>query len=111
MGVGYSGAGQSAPDFIVPVYPWTDAYPVATPPDGAPPMLVICASDDPLGLAKGSVELYSAWRAAGKTAALHMYSKGGHGFGMQAQGLPSDTWIERFYDWSKVHILGAATTP
>ncbi len=111
MGVGYTGSGESAPDFIVPVYPWTDAYPVAAAPEGAPPMLVICATDDPLGLAKGSVELYSAWRTAGKSTALHMYSQGGHGFGMRKQGLPSDTWIERFYDWSKVHILGNATTP
>ena len=28
-----------------------------------------------------------------------MYSKGGHGFGMKKQDLPSDSWIERFYDW------------
>ncbi|MDG1572374.1 alpha/beta hydrolase [Robiginitalea sp. M366] len=105
MGVGYQGQGDSAPDFLVPVYPWTDAYPVAPAPEGAPPMLVICASDDPLGLAAGSTRLYSAWLEAGKTAALQMYSKGGHGFGMKPQGLPSDHWIERFYDWAKVHIL------
>ena len=29
-----------------------------------------------------------------------MYAKGGHGFGMKKQGLPSDNWIERFYEWS-----------
>jgi hypothetical protein len=28
-----------------------------------------------------------------------MYSKGGHGFGMNKQGLPTDHWIERFGDW------------
>lgn len=105
LGVGYEGTGESAPDFLVPVYPWTDAYPVAPAPEMAAPMLVICATDDPLGLAKGSVALYSAWLEAGKTAGLHLYSKGGHGFGMRTQGLPSDRWIERFYDWAKVHIL------
>ncbi len=107
LGVGYEGKGESAPDFLVPVYPWTDAYPVAPAPEQAAPMLVICATDDPLGLAKGSVALYSAWLEAGKTAGMHMYSKGGHGFGMRTQGLPSDRWIERFYDWAKVHILEA----
>ena len=29
-----------------------------------------------------------------------MYSKNGHGFRMRDEGLPSDTWIERFYDWT-----------
>ncbi|WP_088341814.1 alpha/beta hydrolase [Robiginitalea sediminis] len=105
MGVGYEASGKTAADFIVPVYPWTTAYPVAPAPDNAVPMLVICASDDPLGLAAGSTALYQAWLAAGKTAALHIYSVGGHGFGMKQQGLPSDSWIERFYDWAKVHIL------
>jgi len=26
-------------------------------------------------------------------------AKGGHGFGMQRQNLPTDHWIERFTDW------------
>ena len=105
MGVGYEGKGDQAADFLVPVYPWTDAYAVADAPENAPPMLVVCATDDPLGLAPGSVALYSAWQKAGKTVGLHMYSQGGHGFGMRIQNLPSDHWIERFYDWAKVHIL------
>ena len=105
LGVGYSASGDNVPDFLVPVYPWTDAYPVAPAPEHAPPLLVISATDDPLGLAKGSVELYTAWREAGIPVALHMYSRGGHGFGMREQGLPSDKWIERFYDWANVHIL------
>jgi len=31
LGVGYSASGDNVPDFLVPVYPWTDAYPVALP--------------------------------------------------------------------------------
>jgi hypothetical protein len=30
---------------------------------------------------------------------LHTFSKGGHGFGMRKQNLPTDRWIERFVDW------------
>ncbi len=63
-------------------------------------MLLICASDDSLGFAPGSIELYNSWSREELNVALHMYSKGGHGFGMKKQGLPSDNWIERFYDWS-----------
>ena len=88
------------PNFIVPVYPWTTAIPMWRPRQDAPPMLIVCASDDPLDLAPGSIQLYNAWLNEGLNVALHMYSKGGHGFGMKKQGLPSDTWIERFYDWS-----------
>lgn len=100
MGVAYNYSKHNRPDFLVPVYAWTDAMPVQTPKKDAPPMIVICASDDPLGLAKGSVAIYNSWLNSNLNAALHMYSKGGHGFGMKKQGMPSDTWIERFYDWS-----------
>jgi hypothetical protein len=48
---------------------------------------------------RASVALYSAWKEGGHSAELHIYSKGGHGFGMHRQGLPSDHWIERFGEW------------
>lgn len=111
MGVSYNYTISNRPDFLVPVYAWTDAMPVQTPKDDAPPMLVICASDDPLGLAKGSIELYSSMLEIGKPVGLHMYSKGGHGFGMRKNGLPSDNWIERFYDWSLVEGITKKKTP
>ncbi|MBC6998826.1 alpha/beta hydrolase [Cytophaga sp. FL35] len=105
MGVGYYSKILDRPDFIVPVYPWTSAFPVQEAPKNAPKMLVVCATDDPLGLAKGSIELYTSWLKTGNTPALHMYSQGGHGFGMKTQGLPSDSWIERFYDWAKAEKI------
>jgi len=39
------------------------------------------------------------------SAELHIYSKGGHGFGMLKQGLPVDTWIDRFAEWLDVQGL------
>jgi len=100
MGVGYGYNEKNRPNFLVPVYPWTDAHPVEPVQNDAPPMLIVCATDDPLGLAKGSIELYNAMHSYNKNVALHLYAKGGHGFGMNQQGLPSDTWIERFYEWA-----------
>lgn len=100
LGVAYNYTAANRPDFLVPVYAWTLVMPVQEVPADAPPMFVICASDDPLGLAPGSIELYSSWLAADKPVGMHMYAKGGHGFGMKKQDLPSDHWIERFYDWS-----------
>ena len=99
MGVAYNYKDSNKPNFLIPVYAWTTAMPVQAPKEDAPPMLLICASDDPLNLAPGSIELYNSWLEAGLNVGLHMYSKGGHGFGMGTQGLPSDRWIERCYDW------------
>ena len=48
----------------------------------APPMFIAAASDDPLNLGPHSVRLYQQWVAAKKSAELHMFSNGGHGFGM-----------------------------
>jgi acetyl esterase/lipase len=66
-------------------------------PGYAPPIFICCANDDPLVPPGNSIRLYSAWNAAGKSAELHVYAKGGHGFG--GQGLPSDAWIDRFHEW------------
>ena len=110
MGVAFNYTKENRPDFIVPVYPWTTVMGVYEVPVDAPPMLVICASDDPLGLAQGSIELYSNWLKNSKTVGLHMYSKGGHGFGMKKQDLPSDSWIMRFYEWSVAEGLTKPNT-
>jgi acetyl esterase/lipase len=67
-------------------------------PADAPPLFIFCAADDQIA-ASGSVRLYSQWRAAGRPAELHLYEKGGHGFGMTPKGLPVDHWIERFGEW------------
>lgn len=62
-------------------------------------MFAVAATNDQLGLAPQSVKLYSDWLAVGKDAGLHMYAKGGHGFGMWKQNLPTDAWIDRFGEW------------
>ncbi|MGB5238908.1 MAG: alpha/beta hydrolase [Flavobacteriaceae bacterium] len=100
MGVALQSAEEQLPDFIVPVYPWMNVIGEYMIPEVVPPMLVICASDDPLMIGPDSITLYSRWIDEGGLAGIHMYSKGGHGFGMATQGLPSDSWIERFYEWA-----------
>lgn len=105
MGVGYEYQEDSRPNFLVPVYPWTTAYPVKSAPKDAPDILIVCATDDGLGLAAGSIDLYGAWYQRGKNVSLHMYARGGHGFGMKKQHLPSDHWIERFLEWAVAEKL------
>jgi putative heme-binding domain-containing protein len=87
---------DSRPDFAAPIYGGGTGG--ARVPDDAPPLFVLCASDDFLA-ASGSARLYSEWKAAGRPIELHIYEKGGHGFGMTPKGLPVDHWIERFGDW------------
>jgi acetyl esterase/lipase len=96
---------QTRPDFAAPIYAYLGVIGEAEAPKDAPPLFVLAASDDELDLARDSVDIYQKWLAAKKPAELHMYSKGGHGFGMKKQNLPSDQWIERFGDWLAVQGL------
>ena len=96
MGVVMDHDEQSRPDFAAPIYGGGTGS--ARVPDDAPPLFILCAADDQLAAA-GSARLYSQWKAANRPAELHIYEKGGHGFGMTPKGLPADRWIERFGDW------------
>ena len=103
--VAFHHTAESRPDFVAPVYAYTGVLAPAPVPSDAPPIWVAAATDDQLGLAPQSVDLYSEWLAAKKPAELHMYSRGGHGFGMRTQHLSSDKWIELFYAWLGVQGL------
>jgi acetyl esterase/lipase len=89
---------EGRPAFVAPIYAGSPEKDVPVPAD-APPMFVAAATDDQLGLAPQSVALYDKWTAAHKSAELHLYAKGGHGFGMRKQDLPVDHWIDRFAEW------------
>jgi hypothetical protein len=43
--------------------------------------------------------LYADWCNTDRPAELHIFRRGGHGFGMVPQGFPSDRWIDLFQDW------------
>ncbi len=90
---------DTRPEFAAPIY--APVWQKLTVPVDAPPLFIALANDD-LAIADGSMPLYSAWKAAGHPVELHIYSNGGHGFGMTKQGLPSDHWIERFGEWLAV---------
>jgi acetyl esterase/lipase len=96
---------ETRPDFAVPVYAYVPpAWPLEIPKD-APPLFMAAATDDEYHLVPMTINLYSKWLAAGRSAELHIYSKGGHGFGMNHYQLPSDTWIERLGDWLQLQGL------
>jgi len=107
LGATLSSTPESRPDFIAPIYPYTKSVDLTNIPKDLPPLFVAAASDDQLGLAPLCTTLYGKWIASGNIAELHIYSKGGHGFGMKKQNLPVDTWYERFEDW--LTLLGYMT--
>jgi acetyl esterase/lipase len=93
----------SRPNFAASIYGNT-VDPARIPSD-APPLFILCASDDPLMPPTGSANLYTVWKNSGHLAELHIYSKGGHGFGMSQRGLPIDHWIDLFGEWLAVQGL------
>ena len=98
-GVAFRYSPEGRPAFVAPIYAGGERFEDAVVPADAPPMFVAAATDDDLGLAPQSVALYQKWASAHKSAELHVYAKGGHGFGMRKHNLPTDHWIDRFADW------------
>jgi acetyl esterase/lipase len=99
----FNNTAENRPDFVVPIYAYIAPLKDAPVPKDAGPMFITAATND--DLAPDSINLYSKWRAAGKSVEIHLYSKGGHGFGMKKQNLPSDQWIDRFGEWLQVQGL------
>lgn len=104
------------PDFLLLIYPWRiyDEQTKALRADiritgDMPPVFIAQAADDPSSLPQGSTLLYLALlqsRPAQSPPAheLHIYARGGHGFGLRpAEGAPGRTdWTLRAADWLKV---------
>lgn len=88
---------ENRPDFAAPIYP---AVPEKLDvPTNAPPIFLVAADDDRLTAAGNSVPIYLAFKTAKIPAEMHIFAKGGHGFGMTKSGAPTDSWPERFADW------------
>jgi acetyl esterase/lipase len=98
-GVAFQYVPEGRPAFVAPIYAGAGMFKDTPVPADTPPMFVAAATDDQLGLAPESAALYEKWTGAHKSAELHMYAKGGHGFGMRKQNLPTDHWIDRFAEW------------
>ena len=96
---------ENRPDFAAPIYPFFPSAMIGSVANDAPPIFIVTATDDGFGLAPHSIDLYNKWLSTKHDAELHMYARGNHGFGMRKQNLPTDNWIERFYDWLGVQGL------
>lgn len=85
---------SSRPDFVAVMYGG-----LRTPvPADAPPAFIAAAADDEYQ-PHDPIMLYNAWRQAGASAELHVYERGGHGFGLKSKGVTSDHWFEELIWW------------
>ena len=78
----------------------------AMPPIPAtlPPLFMAWAQDDAVALAP-VVRFHDALVAAGIEPEVHVFSAGGHGFGMRKHGTTSDHWVDEFYWWLEAQGL------
>jgi acetyl esterase/lipase len=74
-------------------------------PAKLPPIFMAWAQDDDQAL-KAIAKFYETLKSAGHKPEAHIFSAGGHGFGMKKQGTSSDHWIDEFYYW--LEALGFA---
>ena len=101
------------PDFAVAVYPgyFIEQQPagveinkgVLAPymriPTSTPPIFLVHASDDTVAGPENSVAMYLALKQAKVATELHVYARGGHGFGVRKNDLPCSTWTDRCVAW------------
>ncbi|HYI93366.1 MAG TPA: alpha/beta hydrolase, partial [Bryobacteraceae bacterium] len=70
-------------------------------PDGAPPVFMICTTDDPSHVVP-TVQFYLELQARKVPTEMHIYEYGEHGFGLRATkkpGSPVESWPMRMMEW------------
>jgi acetyl esterase/lipase len=67
-------------------------------PAKLPPIFLAWAQDDVLVL-DAVIKFYDSLKSAGHKPEAHIFSAGGHGFGIKSQGTSSDHWTDEFYYW------------
>jgi acetyl esterase/lipase len=115
--VGFSAGGITAanvstldptgrPDFVGIIY---GALHNPVPAD-APPAFIATSADDGL-LQAAAIPMFQAWQAAGRPVELHLFEKGGHGWGMTVKGLTSDHWFDEFVWWLQSRGIAGTKRP
>jgi acetyl esterase/lipase len=91
------------PDFTVLIYPAYLAEGEKLTPEirvtsQSPPTFFVHAGDDRIG-PENSARMYLALKQAGVPGELHIYTKGGHGFGLRPSADAVSTWPKRCEEW------------
>ena len=93
-------ARSSKLDFQALIYPGRSGD--IQPTKESPPVFLAASYTDRQDISEGLAEAYLRFKRAGVVAELHIYSTGGHGFGLRATNKrPVGNWIVRFEEWMK----------
>jgi endo-1,4-beta-xylanase len=91
---------------------------LVNPTKDSPPVFLACSFDDRADIAgpalpanadpatarpapQGLADVYLKYKAIGVPAELHIYSIGGHGFGVRDRPIAEARWMEQFLGWMK----------
>ncbi|HEY2083699.1 MAG TPA: alpha/beta hydrolase, partial [Verrucomicrobiae bacterium] len=87
------------PDFLISVYPGPLGIPDKFPVD-APPALLVVASDD-VSHVGPVVKMLEGYREAKRPVEVHIFSSGGHGFGLGTSSKLAaiKDWPQQMSDW------------
>jgi predicted esterase len=96
VGAALAAKSDASPDFLVSVY-GPSLQDVQVPPH-APPLFIAVGATH-FNVTNGCLALFAAWKAAGKSAEIHVYDGISAGFGMTKRGHPVDGWTDRLYEW------------
>jgi acetyl esterase/lipase len=81
--------------------------PEANVTPATPPAFIVHAEDDPTVPVDNSLRLRAALKAQGVPVETHLFTAGGHGFGLRrAMGKPAELWPELFVNWARTQGLG-----
>jgi acetyl esterase/lipase len=69
-----------------------------------PITFIVHASDDGGVLVENSIRFYQALQKNKVPAEIHIYEKGGHGFGLHNK-TTTDEWFDRLIDWMKMNKI------
>jgi acetyl esterase/lipase len=99
---------SARPNFAALMYGGPFGVIPAIPPK-LPPLFMAWAQDDAVAL-DPIVKFYDALRSAGIKPEAHIYSAGGHGFGVRHHGTSSDHWLDAFSDWLDAQGFGKSAS-
>ena len=99
---------SSKPDFAIVIYPgylaladknfeFNPDIPVTA---ATPPTFLVQAENDPVHV-ENVIQYFMELKKAGVPAELHVYTKGGHGYGLRPTELPVTHWPELATTWLK----------
>ena len=104
------------PDFEVIVYPGYlalseqnfAANPEINVTKKNPPAFIVQAADDPVHVENSTV-YFGLLKQAKVPAEMHLYAKGGHGYGLRHTELPVTSWPQLVEVW--LHTIGVLPAP